>query len=99
MTLQGRSAMLLPKAIQHRLGRLMFRLQCADVLTTPAVRLDGSSSFVLLSQLQHKDLLMYLLAVKSFCHRLTPRAVYVLSDGSLTAHDVAQLAQHINGVT
>ncbi|HEV2619784.1 MAG TPA: hypothetical protein VGU23_07585 [Acidobacteriaceae bacterium] len=39
---------------------------------------------------------MYLIAVKSFCHRLgrTPRVV-VLNDGSLTASDLAILHAHI----
>jgi hypothetical protein len=41
---------------------------------------------------------MYLLAVKSFCRRLEPRAIYVLSDGSLTAEDFATLERHLPGV-
>lgn len=89
---------MLPRPIRHRLGRLLFRLQCADILATPPVRLDPASPFALLSQLQHKDLLMYLLAVKSFCERLTPRAIYVVNDGSLAAADAATLREHIPGV-
>jgi hypothetical protein len=62
------------------------------------VRLAKDSAFALLSQVQHKDLLMYLLAVKSFCRRLLPRAIHVLSDGSLTGEDFATLERHIPGV-
>ena len=63
------------------------------------MELDASSNLALLSQLQHKDVLMFLLAVKSFAREIRPRAVFVLNDGSLTAEDHAVLGAHIPGVT
>jgi len=57
--------------------------------------MDPLSDVAVLSQLQHKDVLMYLLALKSFARRIAPRAVYVVDDGSLTASDAALLSEHI----
>jgi hypothetical protein len=51
-----------------------------------------------LSQVQHKDVLLLLLAVKSFARQVRPRTVCVLNDGSLSANDRAVLREHIPGV-
>lgn len=40
---------------------------------------------------------MYLLAVKSFSRHLRPSRVYVLNDGTLTAHDLETLREHLPG--
>ena len=61
--------------------------------------LDVSGNLALLSQLQHKDMLMFLLAVKSFARQIRPRAVFVLNDGSLSNEDRALLGAHVPGTT
>jgi hypothetical protein len=86
-------------ALKDRMRRLRFAGACKGVLRTAPVRLAVESDLVLLSQLQHKDVLMFLLAVKSFAKRVAPRAVYVLDDGSLSADDRAALREHIPGLT
>ena len=84
--------------LKDRLRRLRFARACGDVLRTPPIDLDPASGMVVLSQLQHKDVLMFLLALKSFTRRVKPSAVYVLDDGSLTADDLAELTDHIPGL-
>lgn len=81
--------------LKDRLRRSQFANQVQNLLNTPAILLGEASSPIVLSQLQHKDLLMYLAAIKSFARQLPPSAVHVVNDGSLTAQDCALLAQHV----
>jgi hypothetical protein len=85
--------------LKDRMRRARFAGACRGVLRTAPVSLAVGSDVVLLSQLQHKDVLMFLLAVKSFARRVGPHAVYVLDDGSLSADDRAVLGEHIPGLT
>ena len=85
--------------LKDRMRRLRFAHACRGILRTPPVLIDPQSSMVVLSQLPHKDVLLFLLALKSFTRRIPPRAVYVVDDGTMTASDRATLAEHIPGVT
>lgn len=85
--------------LKDRIGRARFARRCSAALGAPPVSLDPASDLALFSQLQHKDLLMFLLAAKSFARQVPPRAVYVLNDGSLTGEDRAVLAGHLPGMT
>jgi len=84
--------------LKDRVRRLRFARACEGVLRAAPVGLDASSSVVLLSQVQHKDVLLLLLAIKSFARQVRPRAVCVLNDGSLSASDCVALRQHIPGL-
>ena len=79
--------------------RARFSGECSGILRTGPVSLKAASRMVLLSQLQHKDVLLFMLAVKSFARQVKPRAVYVLDDGSLTSNDRAALGEHVPGLT
>src|ERR1700694_1289741 len=85
--------------LKDRLRRVRFAAQCSAVLRSSPISLDPSSELVLLSQLQHKDVLMYLLAVKSFARHIKLRTVFVLNDGSLDTSDREVIREHIPGVT
>jgi hypothetical protein len=84
--------------LRDQMLRLKFAGACKGVFRTAPVAMDPSSDVVVLSQLQHKDVLMYLLALKSLAHRISTRAVYVVDDGTLTASDAALLREHIPGL-
>lgn len=84
--------------LKDRIGRSRFTDRCEAVLRTAPVELDASSTLALVSQLQHKDVLMFLLAVKSFARRLRPGKVYVVDDGSLATDDRRVLQSHVPGV-
>lgn len=84
---------------KNQIQRWWFDHCIRGALDTPPVRLDADiAAPVVLSQLQHKDVLMYLAAVKSFAFHLMPGEVHVVDDGSLTGADRAQLVQHIPGI-
>lgn len=84
--------------LKDRVRRHRFAGACKGVLQAAPVALDASSNLVVLSQVQHKDVLLLLLAVKSFARQVRPRTVCVLNDGSLSANDRAVLREHIPGV-
>ena len=84
--------------LKDRVRRYRFARACKGVLQAPPVALDASSNLVVLSQVQHKDVLLLLLAVKSFARQVRPRTVCVLNDGSLSANDRAVLREHMPGV-
>ncbi|HEX7972166.1 MAG TPA: hypothetical protein VF501_08120 [Thiobacillus sp.] len=83
---------------KNQLQRWWFARNIRSVLNTPPLGLGGGAAPAVLSQLQHKDVLMYLAAVKSFARHLLPGEVHVVDDGSLTEADHALLEQHIPGI-
>lgn len=85
--------------LRDRLQRMRFAAQCRLVLDSTPVALRASSGTALLSQLQHKDVLMFLMAVKSFARQIDVGRVFVLDDGSLLPADRELLQAHIPGAT
>ena len=83
---------------KDKLRRWIFAHQVRSVLNTPPLRMAAETAPLVLSQLQHKDVLMYLAAVKSFARQLPPGEVHVVDDGSLTSADHALLMRHIPGI-
>ncbi len=69
----------------------------ARILKTPPLA-GGDGGAIVLSQLQHKDVLAYLVAAKSFAHHTGYGRFVLLDDGSLTAEDRALLRQHLPGI-
>lgn len=90
--------MLFVSAIKHRLRREYFRW-----LHTRAVRgvLEtipmhaGTMPFLLLSMVQKRDVLSYLVALKSFAVFANPQRVVVVCDPSLDEKDKEVLRQHV----
>lgn len=80
---------------RNQLARWGFERRIRDVRHTPPVALGDARSPAVLSLLQHRDVLMYLAAIKSFARALPPGAVHVVNDGSLTDADRALLAAHV----
>ena len=76
-------------------GRAWFDFNCRAVHNTPPLHLNDDSLTVV-SMLCHGEVTMYLLALKSFCHRLgyAPR-IFILNDGTLTQSDCSTLRLHI----
>jgi hypothetical protein len=79
------------------LGRAWFDFNCRALLRTPPIH-SSDDWLTLVSMLCHGEVLMYLLAVKSFCRQLgrNPKIV-ILNDGTLTNSDCATLHAHIPG--
>lgn len=80
---------------KDKLRRWLFSRQVRALFDTPPLQISAGIGPLVLSQLQHKDVLMYLAAVKSFSRHLPPAEIHVVDDGSLTAADYALLKRHI----
>ena len=83
--------------LKNSLQRAAFDWRVRALSGTPPIKLNPQGLSVL-SQLQHKDVLMYLAAIKSFACRVPVAQVYVLNDGSLNSSDKATLTEHVPGV-
>lgn len=84
---------------KNKLGRKWFDYRARGVLRSqPLKMVDDANAPLVLSQLQHKDVLMYLVAIQSFSRQLGLAGVHVVNDGSLTEDDRALLGQYVPGI-
>ncbi|WP_208280970.1 hypothetical protein [Massilia oculi] len=88
---------LIHRVIQ-RLRRDYFRGQHKRAIqkilaTSPVER--GGLPFLLLSQVHTRDVMSYLVALKSFVHFLNPERIVVVCDPSITEADQALLRRHV----
>jgi hypothetical protein len=84
--------------VNQRLLRSWFNFSVRRLPVTPPLVCDAASEVVLVSQLCHRDVFMYLVAVKSFARYIKPLEVVVLDDGSVTAGDTQLLSRHVRNV-
>jgi len=80
---------------RRALGRAWFNFNSRALLRTPPVH-SSDDRLTIVSMLCHGEIVMYLLAVKSFCAQLdrSPKVV-ILDDGSLTQSDRDTLYLHL----
>jgi hypothetical protein len=83
--------------IKKKFYRKTFDLSCRDVLRTPPVDLDEGSGLVVLSQTYHPDLVMYLVAAKTFAKYIKP-ALFVIVDDGLLPEDCNLIVKHLRNV-
>ncbi len=81
-----------------KFNKYMFNKTVKNITSTPPVQVDSNSKLVVLSMLQHSDVNMYLLAIKSFCSYLSPLKVVIVADPTLTETDKSVLRDHIEDV-
>jgi hypothetical protein len=80
--------------LEREWGKRSFQHLAKKILTTPPLQLKGDTP-ILLSMLCHRDVIAYLIAVKSLYIRLQQGKVMVINDGSLTQADLTILQYHI----
>lgn len=85
-------------SIKDKIRRFFFQRICRKVLATAPLRMDKDSDTAVLTLLQHKDVFMFLIAVKSFSRQIPIGDVYILNDGTLTSRDKTILSSHIEQV-
>jgi hypothetical protein len=85
--------------LRHAAAVSLFNMRIRDVRRTLPLRCDPAGGILVVTQLCHRDVLMYLVAIKSFGRFVTPANVVVLDDGSLTATDKQLLSLHVPGMT
>lgn len=82
---------------QNRWRKARFLKQAQAILSTPAVVCSAEGPMVL-SMVHHRDVLTYLLAIKSFARSLPPSKVVVVADPTITPSDRTILRQHVPGL-
>ena len=85
-------------SLRRRLNYTWFNYSNRAAFSTPPLRLDPTGPIVV-TQLCRDDIVMYLIAIKTFGERVRPAAVYVLDDGSLSPDDHALVKTHVEGLT
>ncbi|MEK8085810.1 hypothetical protein WNB94_05305 [Aquabacterium sp. A3] len=82
---------------QNRWRKARFFKQADAILHTPVVTCASAGPMVL-SMVHHRDVLTYLLAIKSFARALPPSKVVVVADPTITPDDRKVLQQHVPGI-
>jgi len=84
--------------LKDTINRTWFDFQCRGILSVPPIEIK-KNGLLILSMVSHKDVIMYLIAIKSFYHHLRRGEILVVNDGSLTVEDRTILQQHIPSIT
>ena len=82
--------------IKKRAYRRWFNWRCRDIYRSPPLSCSPDGPLIV-SQLYSPDVVMYLLAAKSFCRFIKPSG-FVLVDDGLTKLDRIQLLHHLGNV-
>jgi len=80
--------------LRQTVNRAWFGFWAGEILKTPALDIRGEG-LVIFSLISHRDVMMYLAAIKSFYNRLRRGRIMILNDGSLTFSDMALLKAHV----
>ncbi|HJY82395.1 MAG TPA: hypothetical protein VKK81_15105 [Candidatus Binatia bacterium] len=80
---------------REQIKRWWFRTRCADILSTPSLRLRPGRLRIV-SMVSHLDLTLYLLAIKSLYYHLGEGQITVINDRSLTLSDIELLKYHLS---
>lgn len=78
----------------ERFNRFLFQRTVRGILRTPPVR-RASRPFTALTMVHHRDVLSYLLAIKTFAHYTQPERIVLVADPSLDSDDRALLLEHV----
>jgi hypothetical protein len=80
-------------SIRNKISKSWFDWRVRKVFNTKTAKCNPHSNLIILSQLYHPDLAMFMVAAKSFAQYVTPKK-YVIVDDGLTEADRAILRQH-----
>jgi hypothetical protein len=82
-------------SIKEKIRKSWFNISCRDILSIEPIE-PKESELVIVSMVSHVDLMMYLVAIRSFYHHLGEGKIIILNDGSLTTHDRDLLEHHLS---
>ena len=83
--------------IKRKLDRAWFDFRCAGIYQTPPAQCDPASNVLIVSQLHHPDLTMYMLAAKSLARHVRPHGFVIVDDG-LLPEDKRILSAHFESI-
>jgi hypothetical protein len=75
-----------------------FAMNVRKIFQTAPLRCEPSAGALFVSQVCHRDVAMYLLAIKSLARHIQPKMVFALDDTSLSQHDKEILRHHIHPI-
>jgi hypothetical protein len=84
--------------VGQTLARKRFALRSRRICATPALQ-PVPAPLTIVTMLSHRDLLMYLIAIKSLYPRLGRGTILLIDDGSLTTADRDVLNEHLGSPT
>lgn len=84
--------------VKKRAGKAWLELRCRGIYGSAPVVCDPASPVVVVSQVYHPDMTMFLLAAKSFARHVKPRGFVVVDDG-LTREDRSVLLKQLGTVS
>ena len=85
--------------LRRKLQVRRYNKEARSILDAPELRIDPDGGYTLVSQICHLDVLMWLVAAKSWARFVPPKNVWVLDDGSLTESDRELLRRHVPDLT
>lgn len=83
--------------IRRKIDRAWFNFRCSGIFNTPPVKCDPDSDILIVSQLHHPDMTMYMLATKSFARFVRPQGFVIVDDG-LLPEDRRILSAHFDSI-
>lgn len=83
--------------IKRKLDRAWFNFRCAGIYQTPPAKCDPTSNVLIVSQLHHPDMTMYMLAAKSLARHIRPQGFVIVDDG-LLPEDKHTLSAHFESI-
>jgi hypothetical protein len=81
--------------LKDKLNRYRFSEACKQIFFTAPVTAATNEPVAVLTQLQHKDVILFLIAIKTFAKQVPLSKVFIINDGSLNEDDFIILRQHI----
>jgi hypothetical protein len=81
--------------LKDKLNRYRFSEACKKIFITPPVIATTHEPVAVLTQLQHKDVILFLIAIKTFAKQVPLSKVFIINDGSLNNDDIVTLRKHI----
>lgn len=82
---------------KQKLNKAWFNWKVRQIFQTPKIQCDPDSKVLILSQLYHADLSMYMVAAKSFAQFVKPKRFIIIDDG-LEEQDRALLKEHFERI-
>ena len=82
-------------SLKDKLNRYRFFEACKQIFITAPVIATTNEPVAVLTQLQHKDVILFLIAIKTFARQVPLSKVFIINDGSLDNDDFIILRKHI----
>ena len=66
--------------LKDKLNRYLFFKACRPIFITAPITATTNESVAVLTQLQHKDVLLFLIAIKTFVRQVPLSKVFIIND-------------------